>query len=126
MRSSPGSGSCVKEQARARPLAGSEEAVRAAAARRADVDAAELRDHAAARRALQEAELEQVRLVDVLDRVGLLPERDRERREPDGAAAELVRDGRQKLPVGPLEPDAVDLVELERLARDVEGDDPRV
>ena len=45
--------------------------------RRADVGAAELRDRAAARRALDEAELEQVRLVDVLDRVRLLAERRR-------------------------------------------------
>ena len=39
----------------------------------------------AARGALQEAELEQVGLVDVLDRLGLLAERDRERRETDRA-----------------------------------------
>ena len=40
------------------------------------------------------AELEQVRLVDVLDRVGLLAERDGERRQPHRAAAELVDDRR--------------------------------
>jgi hypothetical protein len=40
----------------------------------------ELRHDPASRRSLQEAELEQIRLVDVLDRVGLLAERDRERR----------------------------------------------
>src|SRR5262249_1377842 len=62
---------------------------------RADVLAAELGDDPPARRALEEAELEQVRLVDILDRLGLLAERDRERREPDRAAAELLHDRAQ-------------------------------
>ena len=79
-----------------------------------------------ARRALQEAELEQVRLVHVLDRVGLLAERDRERREPDRAAAELVRDRPQELAVDALEAGLVHLEELERLPRDRERDDARV
>jgi len=39
---------------------------------------------------LDEPELEQVRLVDVLDRVRLLAECDRERGEPDWAAVELL------------------------------------
>ena len=65
--------------------------------RRADVRAAELRDRAAARRALDEAELQQVRLVDVLDRVLLLAERRRERRQADRAAVELARDRAQQL-----------------------------
>ena len=47
---------------------------------------------APARRALEEAALEQIRLVDVLDRVRLLADRDRERREPDRAAAEALAD----------------------------------
>ena len=51
--------------------------------RSAHVRAAELRQHPAARRALKEAELEQVRLVDILDRVGLLPSVTAERREAD-------------------------------------------
>src|SRR5688572_37109 len=54
----------------------------------ADMLAAELGDDASARRALEEAELEQVRLVDVLDRVRLLAERHGERGQPDGPAAE--------------------------------------
>ena len=83
-----------------------------------DVRAAELRDHAAARGALDEAELEQVRLVDVLDRVRLLAERDGERREPDRAAVELLDDRAQEVAVDPLEPELVDLEQLERLARD--------
>ena len=88
----------------------------------ADVRAAELRDHAAARRALEEAELEQVRLVDVLDRVGLLAERDGERRQADRAALELERDRAQELAVGALEPLAVDLHQRQRLARDLVRD----
>ena len=54
-------------------------------ARCSDLFATQLREHPPARRALQETELEQVGLVDVLDRLGLLAERDRERREPDRA-----------------------------------------
>ena len=75
-----------------------------------------------ARGALQEAELQQVRLVDVLDRVGLLAERDGERREADGPAAELERDRLQQLAVGALEAVVVDLEQLEGLLRDVARD----
>ena len=78
--------------------------------------AAEVGDDAAARRALDEAELQQVRLVHVLDRVRLLAERDRQRRETDRAAAELQQDRGEQLTVDPLEPDPVDLEQLERLA----------
>src|SRR5262249_60112853 len=48
----------------------------------ADVLLAERRDHAPAWRALQEAELEQVRLVHILDRVRLLAAGDPRPREP--------------------------------------------
>ena len=90
---------------------------------RPEVRAPELGDDPPARRALEEAELEQVRLVDVLDRVGLLAERDRERREADRARRRSLLDDRaQQLAVGPLEPALVDLEQLERLARDVGGD----
>ncbi len=47
---------------------------------------------AAARRAIEEADLDQIRLVDVLDRVLLLADRGRQAVEPDRAAAELVDD----------------------------------
>src|ERR671936_1570562 len=87
-----------------------------------DVGAAEVGNHPAARRALDEAELEEVRLVDVLDRLLLLAEGDRERGEPDRPAAELDRDRFEQVAVGALEADPVDLVELERLERDVERD----
>ena len=86
--------------------------------------AAELGDDASARRALQESELEQVRLVDVLDRLRLLAERDRERREADRAAAELLDDARRSVAVEPLEPRLVDLEQRERLLGDRGRDAP--
>src|SRR5918912_3068268 len=89
---------------------------------RVDVGAAEVGDDAAARRALDEPELEEVRLVDVLDRLLLLAEGDGERREPHRPAAELDRDRLEQLAVGALEADRVDLVELERLVGDLERD----
>src|SRR2546430_16882692 len=88
----------------------------------ADMSAAEVGDDAAPRRALDEAELEEVGLVDVLDRLLLLAEGDRERGEPDRPAAELDRDRLQQLAVGALEADRVDLVQLERLEGDLERD----
>ena len=81
--------------------------------------AAECSDDAASRRSLQEAELEEIGLVDVPDRVRLLAERYRECREPDRPAAELVRDCLEQLTVYALEADLVDLEQLESLARDV-------
>src|SRR5438132_4389371 len=87
-----------------------------------DVGAAEVGDDAAARRALDEAELEEIRLVDVLDRLLLLAEGDGERGETDGPAAELDRDRLEQLAIGPLEADRVDLVEVERLQGDLERD----
>src|SRR6185312_3842988 len=50
------------------------------------------RRHTASRGAFQKAPLKQVGLVDVLDRVALLADRDRERGEADGPAVELLRD----------------------------------
>ena len=80
--------------------------------------APELRHDPPTRRALDEPELEQVRLVDVLDRLGLLAQRDRERREPDRAASEALDDRAQERAVEPLEPGLVDLEQLERLVGD--------
>src|SRR5581483_6936145 len=83
-----------------------------------EVRLSELGDDAAAGRPLQEAELQQVGLVDVLDRLGLLPERDRKRREPNRAAAEPLHDAAEELAVEPLESCAVHLEQGERLLRD--------
>ena len=92
----------------------------------AEVRAAQLRHDPAARGALEEAQLEQVGLVDVLDRVSLLAERDGERRQPDRAAVEPLHDRPQQLAVGALEPFAVDLEQVERLGGDLVGDDALV
>ena len=56
------------------------------------------RDDPAARRPLEQAQLEQVRLVDVLERVGLLADRDGQRREADRAAREPLGDRRAGSP----------------------------
>ena len=69
---------------------------------------------AAARRALDEAALEQVGLVDVLDGVGLLVDGDGERREPDGPSPEAGADDLEDRAVEPVEPLVVDLLQLER------------
>src|SRR3712207_2423305 len=65
--------------------------------------------HAPARRALEEAALEQVGLVDVLDRVRLLAHRDREGRQPDRAAAEARAHRGEDLAVEAVEAEGVDL-----------------
>ena len=83
--------------------------------------APELRHDAAARGSLDQAELEEVRLVDVLDRVLLLPERHRQGREPDRPAVELVHDRAEEIPVDPLEPLVVDLEKSQRLAGDIDS-----
>src|SRR5947209_5501004 len=80
------------------------------------------RRDAAARGALDQAALEEVRLVDFFDRVRLLGDRDRERREADGAAAELLRDREQDVAVEPVERGRVDLEQLERAACDGAAD----
>ena len=89
-----------------------------------DVLAPELRDRAPARRPLDEPELEQIRLVDVLDRVGLLAERDRKGGEPDRAAVEFLHHRAQESAVDPLEPALVELgwslVDAERALADVD------
>src|SRR3954453_9605782 len=67
-----------------------------------------------ARSALYEALLEQVGLVDVLERVLLLRNHDRKRAEADGAAVELLADGRENPPVEPVEPLSVDFEQIQR------------
>src|SRR5581483_3341776 len=81
--------------------------------------AAEIGDDPPTRRPLQEAELEQIRLVDIFDRLCLLAEGDRERRQPDRAAAELLDHGAQELTVEALETGTVHLEQCERLLGDV-------
>src|SRR6266545_1095540 len=83
-------------------------------------------DRPPARRPLDEAELQQEGLEDVLDRLGLLAERDRERGQPDRAPAELVHDRAEQLAVHALEPELVDLEQVQRLSSDRLGDAPLV
>src|ERR1700749_2068513 len=64
---------------------------------------------APAPRALDQPFLQQVGLVDVLDRVLLLADGDRERREPNWAALELDADRAQDLAVESIETALVDL-----------------
>src|SRR5437773_8090522 len=77
---------------------------------------------AAARRPLEIALLHQVRLVDVLDRLGVLAQRRRERFEPDRTAGELVHDRREEHAVDGVETLVIDLERGERLARYGERD----
>src|SRR3990172_1447993 len=63
----------------------------------------------AARRPGQEPKLDQVGLVDVLDRVGLLRDRGGNRLEADGAALKLLDDGPQDLVVNLVEAEGVDV-----------------
>src|SRR5207302_3053383 len=88
----------------------------------ADVRATKLRDRAPSRRALDEAQLQEIRLVHVLDRLLLLAERRGERREPDGAAFELDRNRAQELARLAIESLLVDLEQVQRLARDLVRD----
>ena len=74
-----------------------------------------------ARGALDEPLLEQVGLVDVLDRVGLLADRDRQRGQADRAALELLADRPQDVAVEPVQAGVVDLQQVERLRRAPRG-----
>src|SRR3954451_23481779 len=82
--------------------------------------------HAPARRAFEEAALQQVGLVDVLNRVGLLPDRHGERREADGTAAELLADRREDLAVEAVEAELVDVEHGQRRVGRARGDNPAV
>src|SRR5687767_2762828 len=72
------------------------ERLAAAGDRQAEVLVGALRRHAALPRALQEAFLKQEGLVDVLDGLGVLAGRRRERLETDRTAGELLGDGEQE------------------------------
>src|SRR5204863_7205598 len=75
---------------------------------------------------LDDAELEQVGLVDIFDRVRLLAKSHRERGETDRVALELLDDRPEQRAVRALQPVAVDLHQLQRLTRDLERDLPLV
>ena len=76
---------------------------------------------AAARRAFQEAGLDEKRLVDVFERVALLAERRRQAADADRTAAELVDDRAQQPPIDLVEAVLVHLEHRQRLLRDVDA-----
>ena len=87
-----------------------------------DVREAGRRRDPARGRALDEPAQQQERLVDVLDRLGRLADRDRERAEPDGPADERAAQRVEDRPVDLVEAELVDLEQRERVACDVGGD----
>src|SRR5580658_2303543 len=66
------------------------------------------RRRAAAGSALKQSALEQIGLVDVLDRVLLLPHRHRQGRQPHRAAPELLAQGAEDLAVQAVEAERID------------------
>src|SRR5687767_5671581 len=81
-----------------------------------------LRGHPAPRCALEVTLLEQVRLVDVLDRLRVLADRGSKCFEADRTTVELVRYRPEEAAVAVIEAGVVHLERRERLARDREGD----
>ena len=71
---------------------------------------------AAARRALEQAALEQERLVHVFDGLGRFADRDRERAEPDRPAGERAAQRGEDRPVDLVEAELVDLEQRQRVA----------
>src|SRR5581483_2972118 len=88
----------------------------------AEVPVGPLGSHPAPRGSLEEAELEQVGLVYVLDGVGLLADGGRQRRQPDGAARELLDHGVQDREVELVQALLVHLEDLEPPPRHLGGD----
>ena len=72
------------------------------------------RRHAAARRALQIALLDEIGLEHILDGLGILADRMREVLQTDGAAREFLDHGEEQLAVHDVEPERVDIEHLER------------
>ena len=80
------------------------------------------RGDAAARRAHEKAQLQQIRLVHILDCAGVLAGDGRQRVQPHRAAAELPDHCLQHGAVGAVEAEHIDLLHIQRLARDVRID----
>src|SRR5437868_4817798 len=78
--------------------------------------------HAAAWRPLEVALLQQVWLVYVLDRLGVLAHGGGERLESDRSAAELVGDRAEETSIAVVETRVINLEGRERLARDRQRD----
>src|SRR5215213_10148694 len=74
---------------------------------------------ASPRGALEQSPLQEIGLVDVLDRVRLLPHRDGQRGEADGPAAEVPAQAAEDVAVEAVEPLVVDLEQVERRLGDL-------
>src|SRR5688572_20880030 len=74
---------------------------------------------AAARRSIEESDLNEIRLDHLLDRVFVFVDRRRDGPEPDRSAAELLDDRQQELRVGLVETERVDLESIEGLVGDL-------
>ncbi|CAM2144510.1 hypothetical protein PT2222_160067 [Paraburkholderia tropica] len=90
--------------------------------RQAEVAIGELRGHASARRALQKALLDQIRLKHVLDRVALLADRGGEVVHAHRAAVELVENRFEQLAVHQVEAHGIDVEHAQRGVGDLRGD----
>ena len=85
--------------------------------RRPTVQVAEAGQDATAGGPLQEAPLQQIGFVDVLDGVGLLPDGHGQRGQTDRTPVELLQDEGQDLPIDPVETFVVHLEQSEGLVR---------
>ena len=74
------------------------------------------REYSSPRTALNEAELEKIRLVHVLNRVGIFVYRCGDRVQTDRAAAEFIDHGRKHSYVYVIKPEFVDFQPFERVA----------
>ena len=80
-------------------------------------------DAAAAGRARQKALLQQIRLIDILERYGLLADRRRERLETDRSAVVKLDDAAQHPPISRIEPQLVHFEAQQRGIGDFFRDD---
>src|SRR5437764_2686760 len=94
--------------------------------RDAEVFVCEARGGATARRSVEEADLNQVRLDYLLDGVLLLLQRGGHVREADGAALVLLNDHQEELPVHLVEAEGVNLHAVQGVVGDLLGNAPVV
>src|ERR671918_1836480 len=90
--------------------------------RRTQVAVGVLGGHPSTRRPAEEPQLEEIRLHDVLDGVGLLPHGGCEGREPHRSAAELVDERLEDRVVQSVQAPIVDLEDLQARRGDLERD----
>lgn len=78
--------------------------------------------NAAARSTIQKADLDQVGLGDLLERVRFLAQRRCDGVQPDGPAAVVLEDDPNQPAVQPVESEGIDAETFQARARDVAGD----